>query len=621
MNSKSNPCRSLYLRSFLLTDVAETPEERWSLIRRRLYPSKVQRETTAKLGLGYNPLKDSPVCYTKLCQRKHFALPIFKLESSISTEQTCTTKLTPEKVNIETQIINTLHDLKQSTMRAVDFSTGSTFNRKYVDTSFSYAHSREIHSVVDMIMKNNVTLILTAVNVTSMYLAIAKTKLELSDEFRFVIKNLPCCDLNETEEEYIREFFIGYFGYTYIKDVQLGGIVQQTIAMTENDRTRLEQNGFNTSNESWLKDAAKEIFLGQTKLDQTDTRNKTLMKTLSKYFAKSNPMVFGGTTSIRSLKNWPKSVAYNPVVVKIGLASIFDLLTTHYFPDDSSIDQKAKLIKSVVDQYLSNSAYCHHQCTDSAHGTCVDSGYFQFGVCKCRSGWRGVDCATPVRMYFFLSTVGSFFSLYPICLVDHYIDILHNNVFPIWNSRARRNSYSISIGYGKGQMPPNETVSNILDHSIHTKYSSFGSGSADGISLTSGLNTGFYLTLNAVVCIVTGFQFTTAMSQPNRDPMRITLEGSNTNHSLLTFGASWTLIYNGSSGIEIDPGRGKTGSRQSLNNSRPYRSYRILVVSKRGIESGVHYAEFAFYGHSCLPGQSLHSEEFPTIELSIYFSA
>ena len=286
-------------------------------------------------------------------------------------------------------------------MRAVDFSTGSTFDRKYLDTSYSYAQSREIHSVVDMIMKNNLTLLLTAVNVTSMHLAIAETKLELSDDFRFVIEHLPCCDLNETVEEYIREFFIDYFGYTYIRDLQLGGIVQQTITMTENDRARLEQDGFNTSNESWLKGVAKEIFLGQTKLDRANTRNKTLMKTFSKYFTKSNPMVFGGKTSIRSLKNWSKSVPSNPTVVKIGLASVLGLLTTYYFPGDSSIDRKATLIKSVVDRYLSNPAYCYHQCTNSAHGTCVDSGYFQFGVCRCKSGWRGLDCATPVRVSFF----------------------------------------------------------------------------------------------------------------------------------------------------------------------------------------------------------------------------
>lgn len=65
--STTNPIHVvLCIANLSLNDVAETPEDRWSSIRRRLYPSKVQRENTAKLGLGYNPFKDSPVCYTEI---------------------------------------------------------------------------------------------------------------------------------------------------------------------------------------------------------------------------------------------------------------------------------------------------------------------------------------------------------------------------------------------------------------------------------------------------------------------------------------------------------------------------------------------------------------------------
>jgi hypothetical protein len=188
-------------------------------------------------------------------------------------------------------------------------------------------------------------------------------------------------------------------------------------------------------------------------------------------------------------------------------------------------------------------------------------------------------------------------------LESEYINTTNNDAIAIWNTQAGKNSYSTSIGCGKGQMAPYETVSNIFDHDIHTKYTSFGSSSADMISRKSGLNTGFYVTLNAGVCIITGFQFTTATNHPKRDPMMITLEGSNADNSSLTFGSSWILMYNGSTGLDINPGRGKTGSLQMLNNSRSYRSYRILVVSKRGVESGVHYSEFAFHGHSCSPGK------------------
>ncbi|CAF3942695.1 unnamed protein product [Rotaria sordida] len=376
-----------------LLSETEILKDRWSFIRQQLQASKVQLQNYVPLGLGYNPLKGSPICHTDFCQREGFALPILKLKYSVPSIETCTNHstsenmridcITSQNVNIETQIINTLHDLKEYMLKTVDFSTDFIRNSKYVNVSFSYAYSREIHSIIDMIMKENATILVTSFNITSIRLSIDESKFEISDEFRFVIENMPCCDFNETVEKYIRKFIIGYFGYTYIKEVQLGTIIQQMIVITQNDRINLEQNGY---------------LIHQTK--------------------------------------------------------------------------------------------------------------------------------------------------------------------------------------------------------------SFGSGSTNTKNLKTGLNTGFYLKLNAGICIVNGFQFTTATSHPKRDPIMVTLEGSNANKSLLTLGSSWTLMYNGSSGLESVPGRGKTGVLQMFNNSQPYRSYRLLVVLKRGVESGVHYSEFAFYGHSCLPGKN-----------------
>ncbi|UJR11116.1 hypothetical protein I4U23_015298 [Adineta vaga] len=474
----------------------------WSLIRQQLYTSKVKLEKKNKLGLGYNPSKDSPICYTEVYQRKGFGLPIFNFTYSVPSKKTYVNKSIPENANIETQIIKTLRDLKESTSKIVD--------TKSIEISFSYVYARGIHFAVDMIIKDNSTILFTSVNKSSIHLSLTESTLELSNDFRYVIENMPCCEFNETVERYIREFIIGYFGYTYIRSLQLGSIVQQTIIIKENDRIKLEQNGFNTSDET----------------------------------------------------------------------CIADLLTNQYFPADMYISKKAILIKSVVDRYLSNPVYCYNQCTDTAHGTCVDSAYFQFGICKCKSGWTGFDCAIPIH---------------------HYIDTLNSSISSIRSTRAGRNSFSTSIGHEKGQMPSYEIESTIFDRNIYTKYTSFGSNSANVSSLRSGLNTGFYVTLHVGICIVTGFRFTTATDQPNRDPVRVTLEGSNADNSSLTIGKSWTLIYDGSSGLDIDPGRGKAGSLQMLNNTRRYRSYRVLVVSKRGIESGVHYSEFEFYGHSCLP--------------------
>lgn len=300
--------------------------------------------------------------------------------------------------NIEVQAINKLHDLKENTNKIIDFSTTSTINTTYIDASFSYTYSQGIHSAIDMIMKDNSTILTTSINISTTHLSISESTFELADDFRFVIENMPCCEFNETVEKYIHEFIIGYFGDTYISKLQLGGIIQQTIIITETNRLKLEQNGFNMSNETWLKSVAKEIFLIQTTLNQTQILNNTYHK----YFTKSNAKILGGKRSISSLEDWCKSIPSNPVALKIEIASIFDLLINHYFPVDSYINQKATSIRSVVDRYLSAPIYCYDRCTDTVHGTCVHSGYFQFGTCQCKSGWTGLNCAIPVRMYFFV---------------------------------------------------------------------------------------------------------------------------------------------------------------------------------------------------------------------------
>ncbi|CAF0792629.1 unnamed protein product [Adineta ricciae] len=571
----------------LLPVKSEFPNDQWATVHQRLYASKVKLRNNEHLGMGYNPLKNSPICYSEQCNRKYIGLPVFKLKNFDSSKKTCVNKLIPEKIkvecihsqksNIETQIISTLWDLKENTRKSVEFITSSTFSAKHIDSSFSYAHSREIHSLIDTLIKDNSIILYTSTNQSSVRLSMNESIFDLSDDFRFVIENMPCCEFNVTVENYIREFILGYFGYTYIRNVHLGGIIQQTIVITENNRKILEQHGFNMSNETWLKDVAKEIFSLQSKAHQTEISTNTYVR----YFTKGNMKIFGGNTSTNSLEGWFKSISQSPVVVKMGISSIFDLLTNKTFPVDSYIHQKVALIRSAVDRYLSNPAYCYDRCTDAAHGTCVDSGFFQFGICQCQLGWTGFNCATPIH---------------------RFIDILNtSNLSPVWNTKAGRKSHSTSTGFGKGQMPSNETVKNIFDHNIYTKYTSLGSSSSDTINARSGLNTGFHVTLDVGVCVVTGFRFSTAIDQPKRDPIMITLEGSNVDSSSLTLGKSWALLYNGSSGLYTDPGRGKVGSLQRFSNDRFYRHYRVLVVSKRGLNNGVHYSEFQFYGHSCLP--------------------
>jgi hypothetical protein len=116
--------------------------------------------------------------------------------------------------------------------------------------------------------------------------------------------------------------------------------------------------------------------------------------------------------------------------------------------------------------------------------------------------------------------------------------------------------------------------------------------------ITCGEDTGLYLTLNSGPLALVAFYFGTNNYSPLRDPLTITIEGSNFNQTALTFGFSWTLIYNGSTGLTKDPGRSTMGIIQILPNFPiPFASYRLLVTSKRGNGTCASYSEFVIIGY------------------------
>ena len=106
------------------------------------------------------------------------------------------------------------------------------------------------------------------------------------------------------------------------------------------------------------------------------------------------------------------------------------------------------------------------------------------------------------------------------------------------------------------------------------------------------MDTGLYLTLNGGPYALIGFYVGTQTYSPTRDPMTFTIEGSNATGALLPLGSSWTLIYNGSTGLTPDPGRFAYGALQLLSNaSARFKSYRFLVTSVRGTPSCASYTE------------------------------
>ncbi len=63
-----------------------------------------------------------------------------------------------------------------------------------------------------------------------MKLSSFELKMELSDNFKYVIENMPCCEINDLDiEEYVKDYIFDYFGITYVTSIMLGGVAQQNI--------------------------------------------------------------------------------------------------------------------------------------------------------------------------------------------------------------------------------------------------------------------------------------------------------------------------------------------------------------------------------------------------------
>ncbi len=175
-----------------------------------------------------------------------------------------------------------------------------------------------------------------------------------------------------------------------------------------------------------------------------------------------------------------------------------------------------------------------------------------------------------------------------------------NRIYGLWNTIARGNSTLSSPGNGSGNYNPVETPQGIFDSDSASKYTSYGpcNNSFSVASMNCGINTGFYVILQSCPSLLIAFRFRTANNLEERDPLRVTIEGSNRNSSELLSGSSWILIYNGSTGLDHDPGRYQFGSTQSLsNNLRWFKNYRILVIQKRNLSNAVQYAGVELLGY------------------------
>lgn len=93
--------------------------------------------------------------------------------------------------------------------------------------------------------------------------------------------------------------------------------------------------------------------------------------------------------------------------------------------------------------------------------------------------------------------------------------------------------------------------------------------------------------------IACGIRFATANDIEERDPMTVTLEGTN---STALNSTVWTLLYRGPSGLNATTARTTYGATQIFGNTLAFRSYRLLVTSQRDFEDSTQYSEFQILG-------------------------
>ena len=129
---------------------------------------------------------------------------------------------------------------------------------------------------------------------------------------------------------------------------------------------------------------------------------------------------------------------------------------------------------------------------------------------------------------------------------------------------------------------------------MNTVFTSYGACNITATGLLCGVNTGFYTTFNNGPFLLRAFRIGSGALSGARDPLTMTIEGSNAASALLTLGSSWTLIYNGSAGLDIDPGRKMFGQTRTVNHAIWYSSFRLLVLTKRGVETASEYTEVEF---------------------------
>jgi len=277
-------------------------------------------ENSNTIGLGYNPLYGSPVCYTGQCQSTGFKQPVFKLTYSKPTQGSCTTKHIPDHVELHcipnsdvtttTETISTLQQLSESTSKGWGLGVDGI---KYKMFSAGYDYSSETHFMVDQLLKHNRTALHTKAVITYGKLSMFEPRVELSDNFRYIIDELDDVDLSEEDLDEFIDIFTDYFGITFVSEVLLGGLVGETLFKQTNEMNEQQTNGQGSSHSANINFFL--TFNGKYSSGYNKTKHDQFMSTVEI----SRITKLGGDPSAHTLDEWIRTVPSNPAVVNFAI--------------------------------------------------------------------------------------------------------------------------------------------------------------------------------------------------------------------------------------------------------------------------------------------------------------
>ena len=181
----------------------------------------------------------------------------------------------------------------------------------------------------------------------------------------------------------------------------------------------------------------------------------------------------------------------------------------------------------------------------------------------------------------FVAGIGFFCYFLPALADDHASgsNILSpsDTIAPLKQTTKGGSNVLAASGDFGGNSGNDEQVANAIDGDLGTKYFN----KAQNATGSAGVDTGFVVTPRLGATVVTGVQFATANDAPDRDPMAITIEGSNAPDADKANGKGFTLIYKGPCGLTQDPGRKTLGQVIAFANTQSYKTYRVLITQVR----------------------------------------